>query len=80
VVPIFTEAEENPDLPELIGSGILLRVENRFFLLTAAHVLEAKKSNNSILVPIRPGKMVIIEGQGMTSRPPNCDLTVHGSN
>jgi hypothetical protein len=71
IVPIFTESDEDPSLPELLGSGVLASFGSKSFLLTAAHVLEAKKPGNSLLVPSSLGRMAVVNGPGMTSIAPD---------
>src|SRR5207245_9667086 len=39
---------------ELIGSGVLIRIINRTFLLTAAHVTD-RRSDGTLLIPGRKG-------------------------
>jgi len=48
-VPILLERFDTQK-PELIGSGVLLRIANRVFLLTAAHVTDRKREG-TFLIP-----------------------------
>lgn len=70
IVPIFTESEDDPTLPDLLGSGVMMQFGGKYFLLTAAHVLEAKRPESSLLIPSRSDKMVVISGPGMVSAAP----------
>lgn len=63
ITPIFRELAEDPTLPELIGSGVLVRFGPAFFLFTAAHVLDHAKASD-LLLPSAPGKMVVLNGRG----------------
>lgn len=60
---------------QLVGSGFLLKVHDKTLLVTAAHVLDAKRE--SVLHVPGPGRLVPFEGQAYTTRdrdgsgPPN---------
>src|SRR3989338_3306676 len=53
VCPIFLETEGTGEV-ELIGSGVLLKIYDELYLLTAAHVTDAQQYGH-LLVPGRDG-------------------------
>ena len=55
VCPIFSANRKSE--PELVGSGVLLRVSSRVFLLTAAHILDENERTNFYV----SGKSELIE-------------------
>jgi hypothetical protein len=67
VCPIFGANERG--IPELIGSGVLIQVSSKFFLLTAAHVLD-RGAHTTLYVAGRNG-LVTLHGQGFRAMPPS---------
>src|SRR5206468_8756036 len=53
VVPIILSPSDAKG-PEVIGSGVLIRIINRTFLLTAAHATD-QRTDGTLLIPGRKG-------------------------
>jgi len=70
-VPILLE-RSSKNKPEVIGSGVLVRIVNRTFLLTAAHVTD-KQKEGELLIPGEEGFMPITGRFASTRLPPSGD-------
>jgi hypothetical protein len=66
-VPIIWESPDR-SRAEQVGSGVLIRIVDRIFLLTAAHVTDFDK-NGTLLMPSQRGYMPITGKYSVTSMP-----------
>ena len=64
VIPIFRMRRDI--FPESVGSGILLKIGDNLFLISAAHVLDCP---DPLLIPC-DGRLVELQGSGRISVPP----------
>ncbi len=65
--PIFIQKHKD-DKPELVGSSIVIFLEGKFYLVTAAHVPSKHiKQNKSFYIATEEGQIVAVDGQLISS-------------
>ena len=72
VVPIFAEENSN-SVPQQVGSGVLLKIGNELFVLTAAHVMDFCEGDGALLMPSSEGIVPMHGSVSYTPVPEGCN-------